>query len=206
MFTGKAPFYGVLPTTVAVGILSGNRPSRPTHPDVTNDLWRIVERCWDQDPQRRPDVSDVILCLRNVIDLRCNLADVNDDETEEDATSESLQQGGPLIRESAFRFFKILHRERLKGLSPQPSNWTPYSSSVGRFFGFGRFPPEPRHQYSSSGAPQGKGFRFPGCQAFRTPQTNNNQSEKSKDNPRTCLPNPIVTFSQDWPQFTTVRH
>ena len=162
-------------------------------------------RCWDQDPQRRPDVSEVILCLRNVIDLRCNHVDVNDDETAEDATSESLQQGGPLIRESAFRFLRISYREWWKGLSPQPSNWTPYSSAIGRFFGFERFHPKPRHQYSSSGPPQGKGFWFPGCQAFRTSQAKNDQSEKSKDNSGMCLPNLMVTFSQDWPQRTTVH-
>lgn len=55
---------------MAVGVLYGKRPPRPTHQDLTNGLWEMVERCWSRDPQRRPDITEVILCLRTTPALR----------------------------------------------------------------------------------------------------------------------------------------
>jgi len=47
-----------------VEVLSGNRPERPSDPNLTDDLWDLTEHCWDQDPHRRPEVSEVVLRLR----------------------------------------------------------------------------------------------------------------------------------------------
>ena len=66
IFTGKVPFYDSTPTAVAVDVLSGIRPARPAHPNLTNDLWGLTEHCWNQDPQRRPEISEVILCLQTI--------------------------------------------------------------------------------------------------------------------------------------------
>ena len=66
IFTGKVPFYDSTPTAVAVDVLSGTRPARPAHPNLTNDLWGLTENCWNQDPQRRPGISEVILCLPTI--------------------------------------------------------------------------------------------------------------------------------------------
>jgi hypothetical protein len=90
------------PTTAAVGVLSGNRPTRPAHPDLTDDLWEVTKRCWNEDPQCRPDIMEVILCLRNSIDLWCDRTDVNDDEVTDEGTLESVLHEGSLIRELSF--------------------------------------------------------------------------------------------------------
>ena len=43
--------------------MSGKRPSRPTHPALANPLWALIQRCWDQDPHLRPEVSEVLRVL-----------------------------------------------------------------------------------------------------------------------------------------------
>ena len=43
--------------------MSGKRPSRPIHPALTEQLWTSIQRCWDQDPHLRPEVSDVLKVL-----------------------------------------------------------------------------------------------------------------------------------------------
>jgi len=47
-----------------VGILSGKRPERPTHPSLTDELWDLIQRCWDQEPQLRPGISEVVSYLQ----------------------------------------------------------------------------------------------------------------------------------------------
>ena len=43
----------------ALAILSGERPSRPAHPSCTDDLWTLIQSCWDDEPCLRPGVSKV---------------------------------------------------------------------------------------------------------------------------------------------------
>jgi len=38
----------------------GKRPQRPTHPDLTNSLWDLTQRCWKEGPQDRPEMGEVI--------------------------------------------------------------------------------------------------------------------------------------------------
>ena len=47
-------------------IMKGKRPRRPPHPDLTDGVWRLMERCWDQEPRSRPQMSDVLQVLRNL--------------------------------------------------------------------------------------------------------------------------------------------
>lgn len=44
----------------------GKRPSRPTHPTFTGGLWGLTQRCWDQDPRRRPEIPEVLGVLRSL--------------------------------------------------------------------------------------------------------------------------------------------
>lgn len=98
-FTGKPPFPNFSSTGAAVTVLSGERPMRPARPDLTNDLWEITERCWHQDPQCRPEISEVVHCLRNTVDLRDDRIDVDDDRVTDNASSESGPQEESLICE-----------------------------------------------------------------------------------------------------------
>ena len=47
-------------------IMSGERPPRPTHNNLTNELWALVQKCWNQDPHLRPTVSEVLNTLRGM--------------------------------------------------------------------------------------------------------------------------------------------
>jgi len=39
-----------------LAITGGKRPSRPAHPGLTDGLWALTRRCWDQETHRRPHV------------------------------------------------------------------------------------------------------------------------------------------------------
>jgi len=65
VFTGAAPFSHRSPLATALAIVEGKRPQQPTHPTFTEELWALVQRCWDQDPHRRPDVLEVLNVLRS---------------------------------------------------------------------------------------------------------------------------------------------
>jgi len=69
VFTGNFPFHNRTPTAVGVDVLSGNRPERPTDPKLTDDLWDLTEQCWDQDPQERPEITEVVLRLRTCVEM-----------------------------------------------------------------------------------------------------------------------------------------
>ena len=54
VFTGAIPF-GDKPSHAAMqAIVGGERPTRPTDPTLTDRLWELTQRCWDQDMRRRP--------------------------------------------------------------------------------------------------------------------------------------------------------
>ena len=60
MFTGAVPFIGrTIPAAVAA-IMIGDRPSRPTYPILTDELWALIQRCWHPDLHLRPEVSEVL--------------------------------------------------------------------------------------------------------------------------------------------------
>jgi len=63
MFTGSVPFSNDPFVTVILAVVQGKRPPRPIHPTFTEDLWTLVQRCWDQDPSLRPKISEVALQL-----------------------------------------------------------------------------------------------------------------------------------------------
>ena len=65
VFTGSAPFDLHLSITVALAILQGERPSRPPHRDLTDNLWEVMQHCWNQEPSERPDMSEVLRVLRS---------------------------------------------------------------------------------------------------------------------------------------------
>ena len=46
-----------------VAIMSGKRPSRPNHPALTDQLWTLIQGCWEQDPHLRPEVSEALQAL-----------------------------------------------------------------------------------------------------------------------------------------------
>ena len=63
VFTGAVPFDGDPALAAMLGIVNGERPPRPTHSKLTDGLWTLIQRCWDQDPHLRPEVSEVVKVL-----------------------------------------------------------------------------------------------------------------------------------------------
>ena len=45
-------------------VLNGGRPRRPKHPDFTESLWKLTQRCWSHDAQDRPNIQEVIEALK----------------------------------------------------------------------------------------------------------------------------------------------
>ena len=66
IFTGTFPFEDSLPSATALAILDGKRPPQPSHPTFTNLLWRLTQRCWNQEAHLRPQVSEVLQVLRSL--------------------------------------------------------------------------------------------------------------------------------------------
>lgn len=60
VFTGAIPFHGSSSNRIVVSILQGKRPERPEHPSFTDELWSLVQRCWDDAPHSRPPTSEVL--------------------------------------------------------------------------------------------------------------------------------------------------
>ena len=66
VFTGEWPFPQLSRLLVESELLEGKRPTRPSHPAVIEPLWSLMQRCWDQDPQSRPTVMEVLECLEEI--------------------------------------------------------------------------------------------------------------------------------------------
>ena len=49
------------------GIIDGERPPRPAHPAFTSELWELMQRCWDRDPELRPKASEVLEVLAGLL-------------------------------------------------------------------------------------------------------------------------------------------
>jgi len=65
-FAGKFPFHDVSAPAVPAGIMDGKRPKRPDHPNLTDTLWELAERCWAETAQDRPEMKEVIETLEGM--------------------------------------------------------------------------------------------------------------------------------------------
>jgi len=50
-----------------VTIIQGERPPRPAHSDLTDGLWEVMQRCWDQDRYNRPPILEVSQALHSIV-------------------------------------------------------------------------------------------------------------------------------------------
>jgi hypothetical protein len=70
MFSDQYPFPEIsIDFQVMFAVKLGKRPSRPTHDlsltrGLNDEIWHIIEACWDQDPSGRPSASKVVEYLR----------------------------------------------------------------------------------------------------------------------------------------------
>lgn len=60
VFSGAIPFVGRPYPTAILDIIQGRRPLQPHHPDFTGSLWKLVQRCWNQEPSLRPGAIETL--------------------------------------------------------------------------------------------------------------------------------------------------
>ncbi|KAF9644146.1 kinase-like protein [Thelephora ganbajun] len=72
VFTGAVPFSDTSSFVAISSIMQGKRPSRPTHPTFTENLWSLMQRCWGHDPRSRPEVSEALGMLRTAAGERAH--------------------------------------------------------------------------------------------------------------------------------------
>jgi len=51
-------------------VLKGGRPERPENPMFTDGLWDMIQCCLEEDPRRRPEITEVTCYLRRVLAVR----------------------------------------------------------------------------------------------------------------------------------------
>lgn len=71
VFTGKMPFPDSINVHVIIMISRGERPSRPSGSEtlgLTTALWRLTEECWNQNPERRPDIVNILRRFQAIVD------------------------------------------------------------------------------------------------------------------------------------------
>ena len=70
VYTGETPWHEINRRKIPSLVLSGARPKRPTFhdgPKMSDPIWEIVERCWAQDPSKRPTADQVLTRFEQVV-------------------------------------------------------------------------------------------------------------------------------------------
>ena len=68
VLSGKMPFYRDTENLVVAKVLRGERPGRPRGAIgtwFTNEVWGVLESCWEHTPKDRPRIGDVLQSLEN---------------------------------------------------------------------------------------------------------------------------------------------
>ena len=68
MLTGTLPFGKQTGPEVVFKVLDGVRPSKPTDAlklGLSDEVWKLLEDCWQTERQRRPPVKDVLARVKS---------------------------------------------------------------------------------------------------------------------------------------------
>ena len=71
VFTGKLPFEGQKDEAVLLRILEGGRPEMPRNAQavgLTEEMWKLLEACWQQNPKKRPTMKEVVRRWRKFVE------------------------------------------------------------------------------------------------------------------------------------------
>ena len=79
IYTGHFPFHKIhREIIVMMKVVEGSRPPRPADTNLlSNEIWKVIEMCWNQEPEDRPSAESVIehLPLAGVVDDRPSVDD-----------------------------------------------------------------------------------------------------------------------------------
>ncbi|OCH92666.1 kinase-like protein, partial [Obba rivulosa] len=72
IFSGDIPFSDCRQdATVILRVCKGERPKRllgtTTSAELPNGIWELIQRCWQPDPEKRPEVADILECVESVL-------------------------------------------------------------------------------------------------------------------------------------------
>jgi len=72
MFSGEFPFQNIRDQMLFSALTQGKRPSRPEFTlsakrGLNDAMWHLIEECWDQDPERRPEGKHVVQSIRQLL-------------------------------------------------------------------------------------------------------------------------------------------
>ena len=62
MLTGTTPFHPLREAEIAFKVLQGHRPTKPTNASdvgISERLWRLLARCWNDNDTKRPRVDEI---------------------------------------------------------------------------------------------------------------------------------------------------
>jgi hypothetical protein len=69
IFTGRLPYSHIkFDTAVILSVMRGGRPVSQTCPEISTEVWSILERCWDIDAEKRPSMH----ALTFLFDVLCS--------------------------------------------------------------------------------------------------------------------------------------
>ena len=60
LFAGGVPFPDIHYLGAIYLLATGVRPPRPDHPELSDDIWHLIQQCWDNDPSNRPPIETVL--------------------------------------------------------------------------------------------------------------------------------------------------
>ena len=63
ILTGEQPFRGIKSLELALHISTGSRPPKPEDAEtigISEPLWKLIQKCWEGDKARRPQIQEVV--------------------------------------------------------------------------------------------------------------------------------------------------
>jgi len=63
VLTGQLPFSEMTEIAVTYSMLSGDRPLRQNHQEISVPLWYMIERCWHSVPSKRMTAGETLNLL-----------------------------------------------------------------------------------------------------------------------------------------------
>ena len=134
MLCGHVPYHGLDREKISRTVLKGNRPSKPkeaAHLGLFDELWEILQRCWEEKSEARPDLQAIRACLNEVVPhwhVRADLSAASDDTESVDTQSYHSCPSSPSLPPSSppqspvLQTSTMVHDSSFNPFTPSTSN------------------------------------------------------------------------------------